>query len=70
VIKQSQQHLEKANEGYFKHMGMSLKISAQLLSGALMAFIHALVPSLFKKNTSNKIKELYFFIENRNKNHN
>ena len=69
MIKQSQQHLEKVNESYFEHMGMSLKISAQLLSGSLMAFIHVLLPSLFKTNASSKIKELYISIENRNKNY-
>lgn len=67
MIKKSQEHLKTVNEGYFEHMGIALKIFIQLMAGAAMTFIHALIPSLYKKNASNKIKELYFFIEKRNK---
>ena len=67
MIKKSQQHLEQANEHYFKHMIIALKISLKLLIAAVMAFMHALIPSLLQSNASNRIKELYFFIENRNK---
>jgi len=70
MIKNSQQHLEEVNESYFKHMEVSLKISFQLLNGALMAFVHALLPYLFTNRVSNKIKKLYFFVESRNKNKN
>ena len=68
MIKKSQEHLEQANENYFEHMGFALKISLQLLIGSVMAFIHALLPFTFTTNTSRKIKELYSFIENKNRN--
>ena len=68
MIKKSQKHLEKANESYFEHMVIALKISFELLIGSLMAFMHALLPSVFTSSTSNKIKKLYSFIESRNKN--
>jgi hypothetical protein len=68
MIKKSQKHLKKADEHYFGHMIVALKISFQLLISAIMAFIHALLPSLFQTSASNKIKKLYFFIESRNKN--
>ena len=68
MIKKSQQHLEKVNEHYFEHMTVALRISFQLLIGAVMAFMHGLIPSLFTTSASNIIKKLYFFIENRNKN--
>jgi len=67
MIKKSQQHLEQANEHYFEHMIIALKISLKLLIAAVMTFMHALLPSLFQSNASNRIKELYSFIENRNK---
>ena len=67
MIKKSKEHLNKTNESYFEHMGFALKISLQLLSGAIMAFLHALFPSIFTTNTSNKIKQLHFFVESRNK---
>jgi len=44
MIKKSQQHLEQSNEYYFKHMLVALKISFQLLIGAVMAFMHGLIP--------------------------
>jgi len=68
MIKKSQKHLEQANESYFEHMIIALKISFELLIGSLMAFIHALLPSVFTSSASNKIKKLYSFIESRNKN--
>jgi hypothetical protein len=68
MIKKSQKHLEQANESYFEHMIIALKISFELLIGSLIAFIHALLPSVFTSSTSNKIKKLYSFIESRNKN--
>ena len=68
MIKKSQQHLEKVNEHYFEHMTVALRISFQLLIGAVMAFMHGLIPSLFTTNSSNIIKKLYFFIDSRNKN--
>ena len=68
MIKKSQQHLEKVNEHYFEHMTVALRISFQLLIGAVIAFMHGLIPSLFTTSVSDKIKKLYSFIENRNKN--
>ena len=68
MIKKSQQHLEKINEHYFEHMRVALRISFQLLIGAVMAFMHGLIPSLFTTNSSSIIKKLYFFIDSRNKN--
>jgi len=68
MIKKSQKHLEQANESYFEHMVIALKISFELLIGSLMAFMHALLPSVFTSSASNKIKKLYSFIESRNKN--
>ena len=68
MIKKSQQHLEKINEHYFEHMRVALRISFQLLIGAVMAFMHGLIPSLFTTSASNIIKKLYFFIDSRNKN--
>jgi hypothetical protein len=67
MIKKSQQHLERANEHYFEHMIIALKISLKLLIAAVMAFMHALLPSLFQNSVSSRIKKLYSFIKNRNK---
>ena len=68
MIKKSQKHLEQTNERYFEHMIVALKISFQLFTGAMMAFLHALLPSLFTTSASSRIRKLYSFIENRKKN--
>lgn len=68
MIKKSKEHLSEANENYFQHMGISLKISFELLIGATMAFMHAFLPSIFTTSASKKIRHLYSFVENRNKN--
>ena len=59
MLKKSKSHLVNANENYFQHMVIALKISFQLLLAAYMAFIHAFLPSIFTTSASNKIKKLY-----------
>ena len=67
MIKNSKKHLRDAKENYLQHMGAALKISSQLLKASLQAFFHSIIPALFTKSASSKIKELYLFIENRKK---
>ena len=67
MIKNSKKHLRDAEENYFQHMGAALKISLQLFIASLQAFFHSIIPALFTKSASSKIKELYLFIENRKK---
>ena len=67
MIKDSKKHLKDAEENYFQHMGAALKISSQLFVASLQAFFHSIIPALFTKSASSKIKELYLFIENRKK---
>ena len=67
MIQNSKKHLKNAEENYLKHMGAALKISSQLLIASLQAFFHSIIPALFTKSASSKIKELYLFIENRKK---
>tara|TARA_B100001250_G_scaffold216281_1_gene185589 strand:- start:1503 stop:1706 length:204 start_codon:yes stop_codon:yes gene_type:complete len=67
MIKNSKKHLSDADENYLQHMGAALKISSQLLIASLQALFHSIIPALFTKSASSKIKELYLFIENRKK---
>ena len=62
MIKKSKQHLRSVNENYFEHMLIALKVSSSMFYGSLLAIIHALIPGLFQTSASNKIKELYEFI--------
>ena len=67
MIKNSKKHLRDVEENYLQHMCAALKISSQLLIASLQAFFHSIIPALFTKNASSKIKELYFYIESRKK---
>ena len=67
MIKNSKQHLRDADEKYLQHMGAALKISSQLMIASLQAFFHSIIPALFTKSASSKIKELHLFIESRKK---
>ena len=67
MIKNSKKHLRDTEENYLQHMSAALKISSQLLIASLQAFFHSIIPALFSKSASSKIKELYLFIENRKK---
>ena len=62
MTKKSRQHLYSVNESYFKHMKVATNVGLNMILGGLMALIHGLVPGIFQSNASNKIKELYEFI--------
>ena len=62
MIKKSKQHLYSVNESYFKHMKVAVKVGLNMILAGLMALIHSLIPGIFQSNASNKIRELYEFI--------
>tara|TARA_B100001996_G_C18120556_1_gene385025 strand:- start:204 stop:416 length:213 start_codon:yes stop_codon:yes gene_type:complete len=63
----SKKHLEEVKETYFEHMGNAFKISFGMIEGGLKGAIHALVPGVFTTAASDKIKKLYQFIQNRDR---
>tara|TARA_Y100001970_G_scaffold197487_1_gene240257 strand:- start:492 stop:716 length:225 start_codon:yes stop_codon:yes gene_type:complete len=63
IIDKSKKHCNQANETYFKHMNVAIKISLSLLIASIMAFIHSLIPALFEKSASNKIIKLYNYLQ-------
>ena len=62
MIKKSKDHLSSVNENYFEHMLVALKVSFKMFYGSLLALIHAVIPGVFQTGASNRIKELYEFI--------
>ena len=56
-------HCENVLESYFKHMLVALGVSFNLLKASLMAAIHSIIPALFEKGASNKIIELYEYLQ-------
>ena len=67
MIKNSKKHLRNVEENYLQHMGAALKISIQLMIASIQAFFYSIIPVLFTKSASSKIKELYLYIESRKK---
>ena len=67
MINKSQNHLKEAKETYLEHMKNAFKISFGMIGGGFKGVIHALVPGLFVTATSNRIKKLYQFIQNRDR---
>ena len=65
MIKNSKKHLRDAEENYLKHMAAALNISAKLFIASFQALFHSIIPALFTTSASRKIKELYFYIEER-----
>ena len=62
MIKKSKEHLNSVNESYFEHMSIAANVGFKMLSGGLMALVHGIIPGIFQTDASNKIKELYEFI--------
>jgi hypothetical protein len=61
MIKKSKHHPNSVNVNNFKHMLIAFKVSYNMFYGSLLSVIHGL-PGLFQNCASNKIKELYEFI--------
>ena len=62
MIKKSQEHLNSVNESYAEHMSVAFKVGSKMIASGFMALIHRLIPAIFERNASNRIKELYNFI--------
>ena len=65
IISKSKKHCDDANENYFLHMFVALKISLGLFRAALMAFVHSIIPAFFEKGASTKIINLYNYLNSK-----
>ena len=63
IFSKSKKHCDNANESYFKHMTVAINISFNLLITSLMALIHSIIPALFEKSASNRIKALNNYLQ-------
>ena len=50
MLKNSQDHLNKVNETYLKHMAVNFKIGLSTIIIGFKFVIHGIIPSIFKKN--------------------
>jgi len=65
IISKSKKHYEDADENYFRHMFVALKISLDLFRAGLMAFVHSIIPAFFEKGASTKIINLYHYLNSK-----
>lgn len=52
-------HIEKEGTTYLRHLQRSMRFALLLLVGSINAAIHALIPQLKQKETSDLIARLY-----------
>ena len=65
IISKSKKHCDEANENYFRHMFVALKISFALFRASLMAIVHSIIPAFFEKGASSKIINLYNYLNSK-----
>ena len=65
IITKSKKHCDEANENYFRHMFVALKISFVLFRADLMSFVHSIIPAFFEKGASSKIINLYNYLNSK-----
>ncbi|MGB0844805.1 MAG: DUF6356 family protein [Alphaproteobacteria bacterium] len=58
-------HPRSVDETYVEHFRFALGFSGRLFLIAFAALVHALIPCLFEKTASNKIKEMHGFLTSR-----
>ena len=58
IINYFKKHPEENNMTYLQHMCFSLHLSAAFLSASMCAFVHAIVPELFKTSSSDLVRSL------------
>ena len=58
MFKKSQDHLKEMNESYFVHMLAAVKISITMIIGGILAFVHAILPSVAKHQQARELKIL------------
>ena len=66
MIKDSKEHLNKANESYIQHFKAAIRIGFIMIIGGFQAILHAIIPGILTKSASEKIKKLYNFVSDRN----
>jgi hypothetical protein len=59
IIRDSKEHLEAVSETYFEHMCCALYFSIYMISIAVICFIHAFIPGIFRYTSSDHIGRLY-----------
>ena len=51
-------HLREAGEGYFEHLGYTLRVSGTLITAATVVVIHGVCPFVFTSTCSRMVEKL------------
>lgn len=70
MLKKCTNHLNEVHETYLEHMCFAMQIAWLMLSGAVMIFLHALIPGIFVRNGSQRVNQMAQKIRARQKNPN
>ena len=65
MIKDSKEHLTAAQESYYKHFKVAIKIGFTMIIGGIQAIFHAFLPGILKTSASDKIKKLFEYVHKR-----
>ena len=60
-------HPKSVNEGYFEHARFALLLATLLMTAALAAFVHAIIPAACEKTASQIVQRLFEKSKNRGK---
>jgi hypothetical protein len=58
-------HLHEAGEGYFEHLGFTIKASARLIGGGLAVLTHGLLPWCFTHTGSAIVNDMHAELKRR-----
>ena len=58
MIRSSLKHLEDADEKYFEHLNRAWRFGGNLFYASFLAVAHGIIPALFPKTASRKVKTL------------
>jgi len=58
MLRASKAHLADARETYFEHQGVAFRYGWNCLRASCMAFVHGLVPGLYRTGASDLVKQL------------
>ena len=59
------EHPRSVGESYVQHFATAFAFGARMFVGALAAFVHALLPCLFKTSASNVVRTLHAQLQSR-----
>lgn len=58
MLQKSKTHLHEVKESYWQHLGFAFHIAGVMISGGVLAILHALVPAIFQCSASERIFKL------------